>query len=136
VLVHRRAGWKDVWPSYWDLGFGGVCGVGEPWVDAAARELREEAGVEVAPAALSPLGRFAFADDRVDAVAEAFEVRHGGPFAPADGEVVELDWVPLGDLAAWAAERDVCPDSLELARTRLLPSGTVPPSPTGEEDPA
>ena len=33
VLVHRRADWKDVWPSNWDLAFGGVVGVGEPFTN-------------------------------------------------------------------------------------------------------
>ena len=45
LLAHRRADWKDVWPSRWDLSFGGVVGAGEPWEEAAARELSEEAGV-------------------------------------------------------------------------------------------
>ncbi len=136
VLVHRRAAWKDVWPSYWDLAFGGVCAVGEGWVDAAVRELAEEAGVDVAAAELRPLGRASFTDARVDVVAEAFEVRHGGPFTFADGEVTEATWITFDDLAPWAAERDVCPDSLQLARTLLLRSSTVrPQSPTGEEEP-
>ena len=24
VVVHQRADWKDVWPSHWDVCFGGV----------------------------------------------------------------------------------------------------------------
>ena len=48
LLAHQRASWKDIWPSRWDLAFGGVCAVGEAWADAASRELVEEAGV-VAP---------------------------------------------------------------------------------------
>ncbi len=36
VLVHQRAPWKDIWPSRWDVAFGGVCGVGEPYPVAAA----------------------------------------------------------------------------------------------------
>ncbi len=37
VIVHLRADWKDVAPSHWDLAFGGVCGVGEPWASSARR---------------------------------------------------------------------------------------------------
>ena len=40
VLVHQRARWKDIWPSRWDLAFGGVCGVGETWDVAARREVQ------------------------------------------------------------------------------------------------
>ena len=30
LVVHQRADWKDVYPSAWDIAFGGVPGVGEP----------------------------------------------------------------------------------------------------------
>ena len=46
VVVHRRAAWKDVWPSAWDVCFGGVVAAGESWDEAARRELAEEAGLE------------------------------------------------------------------------------------------
>ncbi len=121
VLVHRRAAWKDVWPSYWDIAFGGVCGVGEPWVDAAVRELAEEAGLDVDPADLEPLGAGTYADADVDLVARTFAVRHGGPFAFPDGEVVEVAWVPVEEVRSWAAGRDVCPDSLAIASALWLP---------------
>ena len=29
LVVHQRADWKDVYPSLWDIAFGGVPGVGE-----------------------------------------------------------------------------------------------------------
>ncbi|MDH4076132.1 MAG: NUDIX domain-containing protein, partial [Acidimicrobiia bacterium] len=62
LVVHQRADWKDVYPGYWDLCFGGVCGVGEEWAESAARELAEEAGI--AGAALRLLGPVAYdADD-------------------------------------------------------------------------
>ena len=122
VLVHRRAAWKDVWPSYWDVAFGGVCEVGESWIDAARRELEEEVGVTTE---LEPIGRGTYADDDVDLVSEVFEVRTEGPFVFADGEVTEVAWVPAAEIERWAAERDVCPDSLELARATWLRGPTV-----------
>ena len=54
VVVHRRADWKDVYPDYWDIAFGGVCGVGEAWLPSARRELEEEAGLVDVP--ILPLG--------------------------------------------------------------------------------
>jgi 8-oxo-dGTP pyrophosphatase MutT (NUDIX family) len=115
VLAHQRAAWKDVWPSRWDLAFGGVCGVGEVWVDAAVREVAEEAGIEVDPAALEPVGGGAYEDEDVAVVGKAFVVRHGGPFTFADGEVQALEWVAAADLDRWLARRDTCPDTLALA---------------------
>lgn len=139
LLVHRRADWKDVWPSYWDLAFGGVCGVGEPWTEAAVRELAEEAGVAVDPHQLHPVGSGTFTDGSVDVVAEAFEVVHDGPFTFDDGEVVEVAWVAWDEVERWAAARQVCPDTLELARRTWLRRPTVRPgtnAETGEEDTA
>jgi isopentenyldiphosphate isomerase len=120
VLVHRRAPWKDLWPSRWDIAFGGLCAVGETWADAAVRELAEEAGVAVEPGDLRPVGGGAYTDDDVDVVTEGFLVEHAGPFTFADGEVEEVAWVAIHDLLAWAAQRPVCPDTLHLARTTWL----------------
>jgi isopentenyldiphosphate isomerase len=120
VLVHRRAPWKDLWPARWDIAFGGLCAVGEPWADAAVRELAEEAGIAVEPGDLRPVGGGAYADDDVDVVTEGFLVEHAGPFAFADGEVEEVTWVPMDEVLTWAAQRPVCPDTLDLARTTWL----------------
>jgi 8-oxo-dGTP pyrophosphatase MutT (NUDIX family) len=117
ILAHRRAAWKDVWPGRWDVCFGGVCGVGEPNVEAAVRELAEEAGTTVAPSALRELGRGSYEDDDVRAVATVYEVDHGGPFTFPDGEVEEVRWVPIGDLDAFLADHPHCPDSAALLRT-------------------
>jgi 8-oxo-dGTP pyrophosphatase MutT (NUDIX family) len=114
VVAHRRAGWKDVWPGRWDVCFGGVVDVGEGWREAAARELAEEAGVDVDPSELRELGRGSFADDDVSAVVRVYLATHDGPFDPADGEVAELVRVPLADLAGWLAGRAVCPDTAAL----------------------
>ena len=117
VLAHRRAAWKDVWPGRWDVCFGGVCGVGEPELDAAVRELAEEAGIAVAPADLEELGRGSYEDGDVRAVATVYEVRHAGPFTFPDGEVEEVRWVPIDELDDFLASHPHCPDSAALLRT-------------------
>lgn len=124
LLAHRRADWKDVWPGRWDIAFGGVCAVGEADVDTAVRELAEEVGIDVDAGALRELGRGTYEDDDVAALATIFEVDHDGPFAFADGEVEETEWVPMVDLARWMAEHPHCPDSAELVRT-IRPWGDV-----------
>ncbi len=110
VLVHRRADWKDVWPSYWDLAFGGVVGVGEPWTEAASRELAEEAGLHTVE--LTDLGDFRYADADVAEIAHMFTVTSNGPFSFDDGEVTATEWVPVTRLPHWIAQHTVCPDSL------------------------
>ena len=121
VLVHRRAGWKDVWPGRWDLAFGGVCTVGEEPGASALRELAEEAGIEVDPEALRFLGRDRFEDDAVRVVGFLYEVEHGGPFAFTDGEVEEVAWVAFEALEGWLATHEVVPDSRSMAVPLLRP---------------
>lgn len=124
LLVHRRAPWKDVWPDRWDIAFGGVCGVGEGWAAAAARELAEEAGLT---SSLVDLGGGTYADDDVDEVARVFLTRSDDPPSCPDGEVVATERVPLTALDRWIDARPVCPDSVALVRPRLPVIGSSPP---------
>ncbi len=111
LVVHQRAGWKDVNPSYWDIAFGGVCGVGETWLESACRELVEEAGLTTP---LIDLGSGRYTDDHTDIVARCFvAATEDEPTCP-DGEVIELDVIRLGRLDEWLSGRPVCPDSVAL----------------------
>jgi len=116
LVVHRRADWKDVYPGWWDLCFGGVLAAGEGWDDAARRELREEAGIDVRPELLG-IDRWQAPGVRLSA--RVYLVRSDGPFTCPDGEVVELATVPLPALAGWLEVHDVCPDSVDLVVPRL-----------------
>lgn len=120
VVVHRRADWKDVWPSRWDLAFGGVVGAGESWEDAAVRELAEEAGVQVGVGELEPVGRSRYEDADVREHCRVYVVRSPGPFRFVDGEVSQVERVPRRDLAAWCASHELVPDSLTAFGPALL----------------
>lgn len=123
VLVHRRADWKDLWPSRWDVAVGGVVGAGEAWEAAAARELAEEVGVEGCD--LVELGRGTYDDAEVAEVARTYQVVSDGPFTFADGEVAEVAWVEPGSLAAWVADRAMVPDSVALVLPLVLEEVTA-----------
>ena len=125
VVAHRRADDKDVWPGRWDLGFGGVVGVGESWWQAAVRELAEEAGVTVPEDALVPVVEGTYTDDSVSELAKVFTAVHDGPFTCPDGEVAELALVPWASLGTWAASRELCPDTAAM----LVPALTAAPGP-------
>ncbi len=119
LLVHQRADWKDVWPSRWDIAFGGVCAAGERWPDAAVRELGEELGIDVDEAELLDLGDGRYESDDVRVVGRVYAVQHRGPFTHRDREVVRTEWVTLDDLERWLEGHDVCDDSVELVVPRL-----------------
>lgn len=124
IVVHQRAAWKDVYPSYWDVCFGGVSGVGEPWEEAARRELAEEAGIENVE--LQELGEVSYDADDGRLIGRAYLARYDGTPSCPDGEVVAVERVALADLDRWLADRSVCPDSellvLPLVR-RFLTTG-------------
>jgi 8-oxo-dGTP pyrophosphatase MutT (NUDIX family) len=108
VLVHQRAAWKDIWPSRWDVAFGGVCAVGESWAQAAHRELAEETGVD---AALVDLGPVVFESTATQVVGRVFGATHDGPFTFPDGEVADSAWIPAASLREWAATHELVDDS-------------------------
>jgi isopentenyldiphosphate isomerase len=114
LLVHQRAPWKDVWPSRWDIAFGGVVGVGEDWTRAAARELAEEAGVVATEGSLVELGTASYDDDAVSVLGRAYLAHHDGPFTFPDGEVVASDRIAMDDLEDWLATHETCPDSVAI----------------------
>lgn len=118
LLVHRRAAWKDVWPEAWDVAFGGLCDVGEPWAEAAERELAEEAGLA---AALTWVGEGRYETDEVAEVAHVFTARSDDEPTCPDGEVAEVAWVPVAELRDWVAGRVVCPDSVALVLPHVTP---------------
>jgi 8-oxo-dGTP pyrophosphatase MutT (NUDIX family) len=117
VLVHQRAPWKDIWPSRWDLAFGGVCDVGEGWEAAARRELAEEAGLD---ASLTELGPVRFESDATRVIGRMYAATHDGPATFPDGEVVDHEWVPASELATWAASRVLCDDAAAVVLPRYL----------------
>ena len=110
VVVHKRADWKDVAPGFWDLAFGGVCGAGEMWRSSARRELMEEAGLVDVP--LIPVGAGRWIDDSNVIMGGLFLTPTTQQPVPNDGEVVAVDEISIGELAAWCGSHQICGDTL------------------------
>lgn len=118
LVVHQRADWKDVYPGYWDVCFGGVVGVGEEWDVSARRELAEEAGVTDQP--LTFLGPVVYDEPDGRVFGRVYLAHFDGEITCPDGEVVAVDRVRLADLDAWLEHRSVCPDSQGVALPLVL----------------
>ncbi len=121
LVVHKRADWKDVWPSRWDIGFGGVVDAGESVADAAVRELDEESGVRVDPSALTFVAEGRYEDERIREIGTVYLTMHDGPFRFDDGEVVEHDRIAFDDVGRWTDSRDLCDDSATLVLPLIVP---------------
>ncbi len=120
LLIHRRAAWKDVWPSYWDIAAGGVVEAGEDISHSAARELREELGVS---AELRYLGDSWYRDDHVQVLSSMYVAIHDGPFVFDDAEVVEVRFVSRMELVALASTEPFCPDNVGVLLESLSHHG-------------
>ena len=118
VLVHQRSPLKDLWPSRWDLCVGGVVVAGETYEAAAARELAEEVGI-TGPAP-TPLGTVTYEDDDVALLGRVFTVTSDGPFTFSDGEVTQVRFVAVSELAGLVAAVSFVPDSVAVVLPRLL----------------
>ncbi len=118
LVVHQRAEWKDVYPGWWDIAFGGVCAVGEGWLPSAERELAEEAGIAGVP--LVALGSVSYDGPDGSVLGQVFLARTDAELSCPDGEVVAVDHVPLGVLGHWLDHHEVCLDSLQAVLPVVL----------------
>ena len=123
IVIHQRSPHKDIWPSRWDIGAGGVVDAGETYGVAAARELGEELGIS---AELLDLGGGYFEDDDVALFGRVFLARHDGPYHFTDGEIVAIEMVTIEELDQLVPQREWCSDSIESALPLLRSYMTRP----------
>ena len=104
LLGHRRAD-KRAYPDVWELP-GGVMEAGESELDALARELREELGVEIATESAAHLCRVAAGPAGEPAVLSAWLVTEweGAPANLAPEEHDDIGWFGLHELPPPAHE--------------------------------
>jgi 8-oxo-dGTP pyrophosphatase MutT (NUDIX family) len=114
LVVQRRAGTKDLFPGWWDIGAGGVVTAGEARNTSARRELHEELGVE---ADLRFIGVGSHDDESSKEICHVYTAVHDGPFHAIDGEAVEIRAVTAGEFSELSTRVAFLPGSLAL----LLP---------------
>jgi 8-oxo-dGTP pyrophosphatase MutT (NUDIX family) len=99
VLLGHRSPDKHAYPDVWDLP-GGVVEVGESELDALARELQEELGVEISTDSVLHLCRLTAGSSEAPALLSAWLVRdwHGTPANMAPEEHVDVAWFDTEEL--------------------------------------
>src|SRR3954447_9189951 len=105
ILLHHRAARKDVWPLRFDASAAGHIRFGESLAEAA-REVREELGIEVGLSDMVTLGRHrqqhAHANGLIDREHHALHLLTPGPpdaaYAPDPAEVAGLAWIDAAAL--------------------------------------
>lgn len=98
LLVHRSPN-KHAYPDVWDLP-GGLIEAGESELDGLTRELREELGVQIAPASVAHLCRLTVGPAEEPALLSAWLVHdwQGTPANVAPEEHDDIGWFDLKQL--------------------------------------
>ncbi|MFP6872036.1 MAG: 16S rRNA (adenine(1518)-N(6)/adenine(1519)-N(6))-dimethyltransferase RsmA [Verrucomicrobiales bacterium] len=127
LYLQKRSSSKDSSPGLWDSSASGHLGVGEDYQSAAARELREELGVqapveEISALAACPATGWEFV--------RLFRCEHGGPFLSPCSEVETGTFLSPEIIDQWVSRRpqDFAPGFVECWSicSSGMPSRVIP----------
>ncbi len=115
LLLQKRSASKDRHPLQWDSSAAGHVDAGEEYDATAARELKEELGVE---AQLTEIGQLAASDATGQEFIRIYTGRHNGPFRIATTEIQWAGFFPMDVVKGWVIARseDFAPGFLECWR--------------------
>lgn len=112
VYMHRRTDTKDVFPGLYDCFVGGMVTAGEDYDTAAAREIREELGIEDSPVELVFKHHYEGSDN--PHLLQFYEVTYDGPITHQETEVAWGSFIPPAELDKIIDDWDFVPDGREL----------------------
>ncbi|HMK56086.1 MAG TPA: NUDIX domain-containing protein [Dissulfurispiraceae bacterium] len=88
LLLQKRSMSKDVEPGKWDTSVGGHVSPREDLIAAAAREMKEELGIEAAD--IVPLYSHSYSDKQESELVFTYKAGHNGPFSFNQLEIEEI----------------------------------------------
>jgi len=104
IFLQRRSLKKDRQPGVWDSSASGHLDTGEDYDTAAARELREEIGLE-ATQPLERLFKISACEETDQEFVWVYRCQHDGPFQLNRAEIDEGGWFAPEKVNRWMAER-------------------------------
>jgi len=121
LFIQKRTATKDIYPGYWDLAAGGVVLAGEPYLESAQRELREELGLTGVK--LSFLFDQYFEESGNRVWGSIFSCVSEGPFTLQKEEIDYGRFIDLDEIEVLHQTEPVTPDGMALLR--LLPHDRI-----------
>jgi 16S rRNA (adenine1518-N6/adenine1519-N6)-dimethyltransferase len=115
LFLQKRSPWKDRHPLLWDSSAAGHVEAGENYDETAARELREELGVETE---LIRVLKLPASERTGQEFIWLYRGEHDGPFRLASAEIEHGEFFPVDVVAGWVKARpeDFAPGFLECWR--------------------
>jgi isopentenyl-diphosphate delta-isomerase type 1 len=104
VLLQKRSMKKDRQPGLWDSSASGHLNSGENYDECAARELREEIGLQPATP-LKPLFKLAASPETDQEHMRVYACHSEGPVTPDPEEIDRVQWFSRTEVDRWLTER-------------------------------
>lgn len=100
VLIHKRSETKDLYPNCWDLSVGGHVNYQDSYEETAARELREELGLEVFEEDLISKGEVLVKLPNSGEFFNVYEyhLKPGEKISTSEEEIQETRWMTVDDI--------------------------------------
>jgi isopentenyl-diphosphate delta-isomerase len=95
VLLQKRSMTKDTNPGLWAVSVGGHVTKGDTYEQAAAREMKEELGIEVP---LTFHSKFVFSSSRETGMESLFTAQSNGPFIVNKEEIADVAFFAKDEL--------------------------------------
>jgi 16S rRNA (adenine1518-N6/adenine1519-N6)-dimethyltransferase len=126
LFLQKRSPWKDRHPLLWDSSAAGHVDAGEDYDEAAARELKEELGIQ---ADLSRVLKLPASERTGQEFIWLYRGEHDGPFQLARAEIEYGEFFPLQVVEGWIKARpeDFAPGFLECWKAYTAGRDAVEP---------
>lgn len=120
IFLQRRSRHKKIQPGRWDTSVGGHVAPGEPPLEAALREMKEELGITAVQPEL--LHQYIWRSPVESELVRTYRCEHEGPFRLHPGEIGEGRFCTIEEIARMAKDDQLTPNLVhELGLLGILP---------------